>query len=202
MMGRIYFNAKSTVETELQLNIFKLNQRNLLRNGSQGALRWTRSISKTESNVGFVVEMGDTPNIQLLYTTTKSNGETIDSDYLIWLTTSSCNYGGKRFWFCCPFCGRRVGTLYLTGRYDKFICRGCSNLSYQSRNESRSYRNNALFFLVDHHGKIQRQYKKMKRWQYAGCPTKKAMKLYRMESIFLDVHARWKKAKAANQRIL
>lgn len=199
-MGRIYFNAKSTVESELQLNIFKLNQWNFLKNGSQGVLRWTKSISKKESCVGFMAEMGERPNIRLIYTTTKPDGDTIDNDYRIWLSTTPCNYGGKRYWFCCPYCGRRVGTLYLTGRYDKFICRECSNLSYESRNESRSYRSNALFFLVNLHGKIQKLSKKLKRRQYAGRPTKKAMKLYRMETIFHRIYTQREKAKAAEQQ--
>ncbi len=200
-MGRIYFNAKSTVESELQLNIFKLNQWNLLRDGYQGALRWTRSISKKESSVAFLVEMGERPNIRLLYTTTKPDGEKIDSDYQVWLTWTACRYGGKRFWFLCPYCGRRVGTLYLAGISTKFQCRICSDLTYESRNEPRSYRSNALFYLVNLHGKIQQLSKNTKRRLYAGRPTKKAIKLHRMENLLHHIYTRWEKAKATNRRI-
>jgi len=201
-MGRIYWDAKSTVESKLQLNIFKLNQWGVLRDGCQGILTCMRSTSKKKSRVGFVVEIGERPNIRLLYTTTKRDGETIDSDYRIWLTWTACRYGGKRYWFCCPYCGRRVGTLYLMGQYDKFICRECSNLSYESRNESYSGRISYLGYLL----KLKRQSdelrKKVKRWTYAGRPTKKAMKLYWMETIFNQNYTRWKKPKAANRCIL
>ena len=57
----------------------------------------TRSISKKESSVGYVVEMGIRPNIRLLYTSTKPDGEKIESDYQILLLMTPCNYGGKRY---------------------------------------------------------------------------------------------------------
>jgi hypothetical protein len=32
----------------------------------------------------------------------------------IWTT---CNYGGKRVWFICPSCGKRVAVIYLGCKY-------------------------------------------------------------------------------------
>lgn len=58
----------------------------------------------------------------------------------VWLTRTSCNYGGTRPWFVCPgvvndtYCGRRVAILYAAGEY--FLCRHCYNLTYASRNEN------------------------------------------------------------------
>lgn len=41
------------------------------------------------------------------------------------------NYGGRRLYFCCPFCGERVRKLYL---YDRlFRCRKCARLNYPSQ---------------------------------------------------------------------
>jgi hypothetical protein len=54
----------------------------------------------------------------------------------IWLSFSSCNYGGTRAWFCCPGrpCGRKVAILYKAGDY--FVCRTCYGLRYMSQRTS------------------------------------------------------------------
>jgi len=54
----------------------------------------------------------------------------------IWLSFSSCNYGGTRAWFCCPGrpCGRKVAILYKAGEY--FVCRTCYGLRYMSQRTS------------------------------------------------------------------
>ena len=52
-------------------------------------------------------------------------------DYKIKLASTPCSYGGIRYWFLCPKCDRRIGTLYLSGY---FLCRYCLNLTYKSCN--------------------------------------------------------------------
>jgi len=47
-------------------------------------------------------------------------------------THTVLNYGGKRYWFICPGCKRRVGVLYKPECGDIFKCRDCYNLIYQS----------------------------------------------------------------------
>lgn len=46
------------------------------------------------------------------------------------VTTTPCNFGGKRHWFVCPSCKRRVGTLYRLPIQDALFCRKCHNLTY------------------------------------------------------------------------
>ena len=77
--------------------------------------------------------------VRFNYTQTdRFTGEKTDLDYKIPLITTSCHFGGSRYWFQCPwyangvYCGRRVGTLYLGGKY--LACRHCYNLTYNSRN--------------------------------------------------------------------
>ncbi len=55
--------------------------------------------------------------------------------YTIDFTSTPCNYGGKRYWFLCPVCGKRVGKLYLLpeGRY--YECRTCYSLTYRGCKE-------------------------------------------------------------------
>ena len=49
---------------------------------------------------------------------------------LVQITTTSCNYGGSRYWFICPDCHKRVGVLYRQGN---FKCRHCLGVNYQSQ---------------------------------------------------------------------
>ena len=57
------------------------------------------------------------------------------------LIRAPCHYGGTRPYFYCPgvingrLCRRRVGKLFLDGRY--FLCRHCYNVAYASQSEAR-----------------------------------------------------------------
>ncbi len=52
-------------------------------------------------------------------------------DYFpIKVTTTPCNYGGFRYWFICPQCGKRIGTLYRKPITTMYACRQCQNLTY------------------------------------------------------------------------
>ena len=62
-------------------------------------------------------------------------------NYRVELTTTPCNFAGKRYWFICPLvvdgipCRRRVGKLYLPPGEIYFGCRKCYNLTYRSCKE-------------------------------------------------------------------
>lgn len=72
-----------------------------------------------------------------------------EKDYSVGLVTTPCYFGGVRYWFKCNGCGARVGTLYLYGGLD-FLCRGCLDLSYKSRNYSKRFRGfNSLFLFYE-----------------------------------------------------
>jgi hypothetical protein len=52
------------------------------------------------------------------------------------LTYSIGRHGGKRPWFVCPTCPRRVGVLYQANDLP-FRCRICCDLAYPSQYRSR-----------------------------------------------------------------
>lgn len=95
------------------------------------------------------------------------------------LTTTNCYFGGKRFWFLC-ICGKRVGIMYSDT--NKFKCRQCLNLTYQSQNDKHSTRNDFILNAADNFIKALELAEKMKRFTYAGNPTKKAQKLAKLYS--------------------
>lgn len=52
------------------------------------------------------------------------------------LSRKENGFGGSQVFFLCPACGERRRYLYLAG--DRFLCRKCSRLNYQSQQETRS----------------------------------------------------------------
>ncbi len=53
------------------------------------------------------------------------------------LVSTPCFFGGRRWWFVCPECHRRIGILYLVGT--DLGCRLCHDLTYRSCRESHMY---------------------------------------------------------------
>ena len=49
------------------------------------------------------------------------------------IETTPCQFGGRRPWFKCPRCDRRVAVLYEFSRH--FACRHCGGLAYSSQKE-------------------------------------------------------------------
>lgn len=74
--------------------------------------------------------------MRLSYSCRVQGGVWQNMDYSVSLQTTSCHYGGKRYWFSCPAvgCGKRVAVLYLGDKY--FACRKCYKLAYSSQRES------------------------------------------------------------------
>jgi hypothetical protein len=54
-------------------------------------------------------------------------------DVSVSLTTSKTVFGGLRYWFKCPICARRAGTLFLHPVTSQIGCRTCLGLEYRSR---------------------------------------------------------------------
>lgn len=55
----------------------------------------------------------------------------------IGLTTSMTGGGGVRFWFLCPSCGKRVGTLFQRPNSTAVSCRQCNGLYYKKARYSK-----------------------------------------------------------------
>lgn len=146
-----------------------------------GNITWTSSLSGKQNDVGINVSTIEN-FLRIYYTQTDRNTqEKKDFDYKIPLTTTPCNYGGKRYWFICPwykngnYCGKRVGVLYKDGDY--FACRHCYNLTYSSRNLSGNYKKFGNISSYD----VNKAFKKVKRSYYNGKPTKNYLSYLKKE---------------------
>jgi len=49
------------------------------------------------------------------------------------LTTSSVHFGGTRYWFKCPMCQKRIGTVFVHPLNASVGCRKCLGLDYRQR---------------------------------------------------------------------
>lgn len=55
------------------------------------------------------------------------------NDMVVEFSASTTPFGGKRYWFKCPSCGLRVGTLFVHPLTQEMACRICLNLEYRAR---------------------------------------------------------------------
>ncbi len=172
--------TKQEAEWTNSLKISWLKKHGYLDGGyKSGGIKWTYSGGK-KNDIGFYITTGSNDdNIILHYTqTNRSTGEKEDMNYVIKLTTTPCNYGGKRYWFICPLikngkrCGRRVGVLFNIGKW--FGCRHCGDIAYSSQMQGGKFRYSICQPDVD------RAEKDIKRYHYNGKPTRKYRRFLRM----------------------
>jgi hypothetical protein len=97
---------------------------------------WSRA-GQELGNIGVKAEQGQ---VTLSYSWQQNDSEAQRLDYPVGLETTSCHYGGVRYWFTCPTenCGKRVAKLYLSDKY--FSCRQCCRLAYYSQREAQDDR--------------------------------------------------------------
>ena len=119
------------------LDVNRLHREGCLRAGYLGNWVWSCDGKQTAS----IRMRSDAASITLSYRYTFRGAEPEIVDERIPIERTPCRYGGTRPWFRCPgivngrHCGRRVGKLFLNGRY--FLCRHCHRLAYASQSETR-----------------------------------------------------------------
>jgi hypothetical protein len=188
-MGRYYWDKKTEADGLKKIEMSFLKKHGYLNHSRwDGQLTWTHGGSDTKSSIGIASHIEEHNNfVTLNYTQTdRATDEKKEFDYQVRLTTTPCNYGGKRYWFICPLvtsgrpCGRRVSVIYKGG--DHFGCRHCFDLSYESRNETYARRHPAMG-TMDAFFKIEKLEEQVKRRFYAGKPTRKYKRILKLERI-------------------
>jgi len=174
-MGRWYYSRKATAEESCALSIYELRRSGMLAGHTSGTMRWRSSMTGGETAIYLTIDVMDEPYGRFVYQVTDCEGHKTDYDYKVNLVTTPCNFGGVRYWFGCPSCGRRVAVLYLAPGDIYFRCRHCNNLSYWSRNRCR----------IESWGETSRQIERLqseiKRWTWRGRPTRKVRRLQALE---------------------
>lgn len=178
--------SKKEADDAKKIKTSFLKKHDYFRGWRSGMMTWTNGYSGQKSSVGVEVStMNGDEYLRIHYTQTDQyTNEKKDFDYKIPLATTPCRYGGKRYWFICPwykrgvYCGKRVGTLYKDGDY--FACRHCYELTYSSRKVNRRYKMFPLFNTFTLEQKIEELHKQIKRSYYRGRPTNKQRRLEKL----------------------
>ncbi len=163
--------SKQEADALLKVGISWLNKQHWLVQGSNFyQIKWNNSVGETYFKVDISISIDTDSFITLTY-----SSEEIEIKDRISLTTTTCNFGGKRYWLLCFSCNKRVGNLYKVGQY--FACRYCHCLTYKSRNLKKSLRDNIVFSTLNNMIKIQKLEDNLTRHTYAGLATKKKQRL-------------------------
>lgn len=127
---RWHYGAKNTVEDHRCLDINRWLQEKVLHDGNIFNWGWYRNEEKVASIWVTVKPF----YVVLDYQHRSGQADWKRANYRVYLSTTDCHFGGKRYWFLCPAqgCGRRVAKLYVGGI---FACRHCYALAYESQRE-------------------------------------------------------------------
>jgi hypothetical protein len=167
-----------------KIKISDLKKMRYLRKGFIGGkISWTRH-GEDNGSVGAQTTITETSKYLRIYYTQTDNysGVKKEFDYNIPIVSTTCNYGGERFWFICPwyvrniYCGRRVAVLFKNG--DHFACRHCSDVIYSSQKLSGYEKR---FGTSLSYPELDEMRQNLKRFYYKGKPTKKYLRYLREE---------------------
>ena len=128
------YGSKDTADGQRSLDVNWLRRNGRLRKNWQSTVQW----SSHGKEVGSIQLISYGESIELVYRIRIAGGDWQDVREPVNLAWTPCHYGGRRPWFLCPYCGRRVGKLYGAGRL--FLCRQCCGLVYESQREDAAFR--------------------------------------------------------------
>lgn len=132
--------GKSTTDDYPQIDVRHLQRDGLLEPGHLFCQHW-------KGNDGCIEDIkihAEIDMLTLIYKHKFSNENWKEEQFSLYLDWTACNFGGKRAWFLCSGCWRRVAILYGG---DNFACRRCFGLSYPSQREApfiRAIRKNVV----------------------------------------------------------
>lgn len=139
-----YHNKASTADESkrLTLKAYRGALRSIER-GERGMAMFNPSWSIGDKPAGSVtlIFTGGPGSVEarLEYTQTERGDKKTDYSYRVGLTTTRTPWDSLRYWWTCPNCGGRCGTLYLPPGAHRFACRKCHDLTYTSSQESHKY---------------------------------------------------------------
>jgi len=125
--GNRWQGGKRTTDGMLALDIRRLHRGKLLISGRNANLEWSSNGRKIG---GVNVTMAEY-HLTLRYSTSEA-GKWEAIEWPVSITWTACRFGGRRPWFLCPRCSRRVAVLYAVR---VFACRHCHKLAYASQRE-------------------------------------------------------------------
>jgi hypothetical protein len=139
-----WYTAKATVESSNSISVRRLVGPIVPRHVWRECIHWAGTIlwscnGRPAGSCGYaLIFEDDGPTLTLDYAVTVGSVRT-NQRYPIQMVSTTCHYGGVRWWFACPTCKRRVGTIHLPPGARRFACRRCHDLTYAARQDRRHY---------------------------------------------------------------
>ncbi|MFU0841007.1 MAG: hypothetical protein ACFWTZ_00045 [Burkholderia sp.] len=130
--GRLPWRRRETVEDCRGLGIRNVKRGwRGLSSGRRETFRWTRK-GKPYGAADVFVKDG---TLHISYLWSKPGNEDWNlTDCAVAIDKQPCHFGGERWWFICPRCGRRTSVLFIS---EKVGCRCCMGLTYRSAKADR-----------------------------------------------------------------
>lgn len=186
-MGRRSYSNRLFADGSHKISISDLKRTGFLNGFKKGVVGWDDDFGMKLGSIGIAVKATeDGGYVRFLYKQTDEYGSAEKFDYIADLTTTPCYYGRQRYWFNCPlrtshrYCGKRVGKLYLVGKY--FGCRHCYDLTYKSRQWNKRSRFYSWCQSQNSEEELNRLLMNPKRSYYAARPTKNQLRIWRLET--------------------
>ncbi len=172
---------RDTCEGSLHLEMSWLRKNRYLEGFRSGFAYW-KSNRDVEQSVGITVDLRPAiPGISFHYVQTSREGVKTTFDYSMVISSIPCRFGGRRYYFQCPlsrngvFCNRRVGVVYLCGKW--FGCRRCHDLAYESQQHSRRGGPGGIFKYWGLAMDLEDRTEKIRVKFWKGRPTKRYLRL-------------------------
>ncbi|PCJ95123.1 MAG: hypothetical protein COA45_12405 [Zetaproteobacteria bacterium] len=136
--GRYYRSKKTVIEDYRCLDINRMVKLGSIQPDTRRSGSWTWTNTNTGERVSSFSYTSNTLDPHDMYLNVSYTTVSTDKrhDYNIRIERTSLHYGGHRYWFICPYTGRRVAKLYGANGADKYGSRHAFNLSYASQSEA------------------------------------------------------------------
>lgn len=169
---------RSEADYTRQINVYELLRDGFLKRDISSGYGWVYQ-GKIMNRLRIKSFLSNVPHLLLQYDGFKLRFPNID------LTTTACRFGGKRYWFVCPMCRKRVGVIYFRSEYN--ACRECSYLTYETRKLSGKWKWAGKIVSVE---EVKSALNRAKRKYHKGLITRKYTRYRRLQLKFLIVYYR------------
>jgi hypothetical protein len=129
------YGGRPTIESGLTLDINRLLRKGDMVPGKHvsGALIWSNVRTGEQEQIASIGYEASLVNPETAWARLHYSVNGQPADYRVRLTSTSCHYGGRRWWWKCPRSGRRASKLYLPPGGTVFAARHVYRLAYQSQ---------------------------------------------------------------------
>jgi len=140
--GNYYRSKKMVLEDCLCLDINRMVKQGSIQPDTYCNGSWIWTVKDTGEQTSSISYTSDTRDPRNMYLNVRYTIVSTDEkhDYNIQIECTQLHFGGHRYWFVCPYTGRRVTKLYGAHGADKYGSRHAFNLSYASQSENRTDR--------------------------------------------------------------